>query len=110
MLNLQFTTTGLVKQAWKDCLDFLDFLGDIMVRFHNGKQQLPNIKSKERPSGTVNTGKNEAFHKLCDHIDNDNHHQYSISDLISLLEQYSAEGECYTVKHLNVRGRLWEKD
>ena len=76
---------------------------DCQVRFYSGKQQLPNIKSKGRPSGTVDTEKNDAFHKLCDHIDNNNLHQYSISDLISLLKKYSDEGDYYTAKHLKVR-------
>ena len=40
---------------------------------------------------------------MCDHIDNNNLHQYSISDLISLLKKYSDEGDYYTAKHLKVR-------
>lgn len=81
---------------------------DCQIRFHDGRQLSKNTKG--RPSGSVDIRKNDAFQKLCDYIDNNEIHQYSISDLESLLKQYSGEDECYTAKHLKVKLQEHYKD
>ena len=57
---------------------------DCQVRFHDGRHITDNTKG--RPSGSVDTGKNTAFQKLCDFIDSNENHQYSIGELRVYIE------------------------
>lgn len=40
---------------------------------------------------------------MCDYIDNDDQHQFSITELDSLMKKVSSEEECYTARHLKVK-------
>ena len=68
------------------------------VRFHSGR--CVENKPKGRPSGSVNDIKQQAFEKLCEHIDSSDVHQYSIIDLEELVGKFSDSEEHYSAKHL----------
>jgi len=46
----------------------------------------------------------DAFMKLCEHVEySDHHHQFSITELESLMRKYSDDGGYYTTKHLKFK-------
>ncbi|MES9880176.1 MAG: hypothetical protein ABW185_04765 [Sedimenticola sp.] len=59
---------------------------------------------KGRPRGSVDSVKNDAFMKLCDFLDEQEEvHQFSLSELHELLEKFSHDGEVYTTKQLSTK-------
>ena len=60
---------------------------DCQVRFHDGRQL--GISNKGRPSGSVDSSKNDTFQQLCDHIDTNEINQYTINDLENCLMGFS---------------------
>ena len=64
---------------------------DCQVRFHDGR--LLEKLARGRPAGSVDSSKQDAFLKFCDHSDKSDEHQYSLSDLETILQTCSDSGE-----------------
>ena len=57
------------------------------IRFREGSDFEGKVKG--RLSGSVDTKKIDAFGEVCKYIDENDDHQFSISDLKSVLQQFS---------------------
>ena len=74
--------------------------------FHTGRPAPGDKNPRGRPSGSDDMKKREAFFKLCNHIDTaETCHQYSISDLETLLKEFSIDDEVYSAKALKSKLR-----
>ncbi|XP_064120382.1 uncharacterized protein LOC135225033 [Macrobrachium nipponense] len=75
---------------------------DCQVSFHKGREsvQNPTNRPKGRPIGSVDEKKNVGFYKLCELLDNNDDHQYTLTELEGLLKDCSGYGEVYTARQL----------
>ena len=79
------------------------------ISFHKGWESLqdPMKRHKGRPKGSVDQEKNEDFLRLCDFLDKNDDHQFTLSELEVLLKNFSGDGEMYTAKQL--KSKLQER-